>query len=266
MTNNLNRSPFQNDLITEPGQTGILHESSQLGQTTKFNKQQIGFNLDWMLSIPMIAGDTVTKSSVTGVTNIYGKSTTYRYNDRQSENSNSAWATVALSWFEYCRPQVSHTIMCIKCFTPSKLVYEASNTNDFAGPSDAHGKRNFTYEFDTTFKRVHTFRAPILYDKSCVPCSKISNGSLPCIGKSYIHQLVSMQRGSLYPNTFNILVFVSFAGTTLQTITHPSCANYLGTFDNHFYRRRLITHGEVPIEELKINLTIHNDKPDVPDS
>lgn len=54
------RSPFQNDLIVDPGQSAVLHESNTLSKRAKFNTNDIGLSFEWMLSVPSPIDETIT--------------------------------------------------------------------------------------------------------------------------------------------------------------------------------------------------------------
>lgn len=231
MTNTLNRSPFQNDLITEPGQTAILHESSQLMPNTTFNNEQIGFSFDWMLSVPFLTTKIRTLNDIEDVKVLYQGDAFSPHKENPNkldfsvytENSIAcAWANIPLAWSTYIRPQLTNTISAVKTFAPSKVSVEYNHS--YSTVNDVYKKRNYTYEVDLTMQKNHTFRAPVLLTRPLIPSSVLIDGYSPPVfnGCSIaISQLMNPQRGSLFPATFDILLWGCLAGSTLHVINTP---------------------------------------------
>lgn len=250
-----------NDLVVEPGQTAVLQEAGQFSSEKPFSGGKIGFSFDWMLTVPVWVASTSTPTAVTDPTRYMTVNVPTTSITQNQNGTCVTWAEMAFCWHTYTRRKVQAKVVNVKCFTPGKMMMEwipngylkiaTKNQTDTSIECDLYGYRNCRKEFDITNTRVHTFDLEGLY----VTASKFSSRYRYAGTKNDSKDLWAIdfdegdmdgfeggmnliipqtyQRGMLYPDTFTTAVFLSYAGSLLQTITHPSAIEQFFSYEKY---------------------------------
>lgn len=247
----VSRNPLTNDLTMQPTDTGVLHESSQFSSPWT-GKSGIPFSFDWMLSIPSLSTSFVTQDVTTPT--ILNTMTLPNLNAFSSnvDYTNIAWNCIPFAWASWCRRKTQVTYMAVKCLTPIRLQLDYTPTHKAADNQvfDYLRRRNYTKDLDFSEQRVHTFTVnpvfPMAYKVSStmvVPYNG-TTGNLLLFNprdQSFLDGTLTMtqtlpgQRGMIFPDQFNVFIWVSYTGTVRSCIASPSaCAS---TFDFHLLPR-----------------------------
>lgn len=240
------RSPFQNDLIVDPGQSAVLHESNTLSKPARFSSDDPGLSFEWMLSVP--APFTEVTTTMDGVTTptVISQFSIPHFKNYKIPNVVMSWNMIPFAWHSMCRRKTQVKFVCVKAFSPGKLAIEQVYGHPDIGftlppvsiSADLVNKRNLysehdisstqiiSKEFDGCYHKgskwstVPVVDTSVLKDETAFAPRKVDSFT-EMDGVISIIQPVSFQRGMLFPNKFNIYCFISYAGTTLQTIGHP---------------------------------------------
>lgn len=229
---------MMNDLIMNPSETGVLQDSSQFNIPFKGNGKGLAFSLDWMLTVPsfrlVVPTTDVTKP-------VLITSDEYPYHDYTScavAMKSVNWNTVPFAWATYTRRRTQITVLCVKPPTPMKLQLDwAYSRQLYTNGADIFKKRNFVREVDATTERRHVIDVSGVYDRAyklssvALPVYSLASGNTVRMNLSddilrdgwfSVTQIMPNQRGMIYPDQFNIFIFVSYAGSTLSTIISPN--------------------------------------------
>lgn len=246
----LSRSSQNAAIFTAPGQTGVLQEAGV--HSSVLSHTDIGFDLDWMLSIPFLFKETSSKSSITSLSDGHLTSGTLPILEPDSaviETSLCAWSRIAFSLASFVKRKTSVEIMCVKADTDHKLQFV-----DYVPPSSSTDvvtllseltmtdtgnpfvdgaislRRDAFYEWNTAAMKTKQIECVMQF-----PYEKKFN-SMPCVSYSTrlkapvssvqdttiaLYQPFTPNYGALYPTTYPIYLFVCYAGSELFMLCNP---------------------------------------------
>lgn len=256
------RNPFIKDLATEPGLNTILHESGSISTIKPVkNVIPFSLDWMLGVPFPAEPFEVSnSKTSFVAVKQFHLPYLATSYQDLRGSSTSLyhawvPWHAIPFAWASYCRRKTQISVMCVKTCQKTKLIFESTEIGQFQATGEDGGEvqsdpvcwRNNIVEFDVSQKRFHTFDISTVYPANVKPSSiyvapSVRTGDDPnqkffavkaCIANQgfpdyfmdsgvSIHVVNAPQRGLIWPASFTSFVFLSYAGTILQTIVSPS--------------------------------------------
>lgn len=224
------RTPFQNDLLDQPGQMACLSEQGVPINFNAPNDKEVHLTLDWMFTVPFLDPEYIAINVGSTPLDVPQYGQTIPWYSGES-NLWTPWAVAAHQWCTYVKRSTSVTFLPIKAYTPVKVRIDIAHAPNY----DQVARRNFTMEYDDAGCHPTTIKLGSLFPLT----TKLSSVAVPRVEKWGINMvnthrmairdanvrysiITQPQPGVVFPRNYNVRIITQFQNVFAATITTPS--------------------------------------------